>query len=222
MPWLRRWSPRWRRLPDAREAFLRAVGLAYDPRLAQVQRVLPWGGIAPGAEGLERAQDLAVTTLVGAADAPVLLALEALSCPPPPIKRAALDAAEEAEGPAGRRALVARTAVSAALERRPPVPLALREAVRAVEVPGLGVLRPGQAVAVDLGAAGWPFGKWAHACPGAGDGRAFAEAAVRVCSELGLRAAPQRLRRRRVRLAWGLERLLWRFEARAGARGGGA
>lgn len=84
------------------------------------------------------------------------------------------------------RALFARAAVSAALERRPPVPLALREVVRAVEVPGLGVLRPGQAVAV----------------------------------ELGLRAAPQRLRRRRVRLAWGLERLL--VEARAGARGGGA
>lgn len=208
-PALRRWSPRWRRLAVARAAFLRAIGLEYDPRLSQVQRTTPWGAVAAGEEDLERAQDWAVTTLVGAVDAPVALALDALACRVPPIKISAL-AEAEARAPGGAARLRARRRVDAALERRGPIPLLLREVAEAVEVPGLGLLQPGAAVAVDAALAGYPFGAGPHACTGARLGRAFAEAAALVFAELGLEVDRPPGRRKRRRLVVSLPELIVR------------
>ena len=211
VPGLRRWSPRWRRLAGAREAFLRAIGLGSDPRISQVQRVTPWGDTAAGEEGLERAQDRAVTTLIGAVDAPVALALDALVSPPEPGPED-LEARREADGPAGTRALGARRKVGTALRWRGPIPLLLREVTAPLEVPGLGLLPRGTAVAVDAAGAGFPFGWGPHACAGARLGRAFAEATVRVCSYLGLEVARRPGRRVRRRLVATLPALWMRVE----------
>lgn len=199
VPGLRRWSPRWRRLAGAREAFLRAVGLPTWHEFQEELGTFPWVRVTASRHENEREQDRAVTTLVGAVDAPVALALDALVTRGPAIKRRDLDDAEAA-APGGARALFARRRVAAALEQRGPIPLLLREVVREVEVPGLGLLQPGAAVAVDAASASFPLGWGPHACTGARLGRAFAEAAVRVCSYLGLEVARRPGRRVRRRL----------------------
>lgn len=166
-PPLRALSPRWRMLAKARAAFLAA---------AEVPSV-------------EAEEDAAVTLLVGAADAPVSVACEAVRV------RAAYPDSQAA------------TAVSAAL-RSPPVPLLLRRATLPIELAGVGVIRPGEAVAVDAGAAGLPFGLGPHACSGARLGRLFAEEAVAACQRLGVRVLPQRVRYVRRRLVVAPERLM--------------
>ena len=213
VPALRRWSPRWRRLAAARVSFLRAIGLDRPAHpFADARVVAPWGAFVAGEEGLERAQDWAVTTLVGAVDAPVALALDALACRVPPIKLSAL-AEAEARAPGGAARLRARRRVEAALERRGPIPLLLREVVAPLEVPGLGLLQPGAAVAVDAALAGYPFGAGPHACTGARLGRAFAEAAALVFAELGLEVARPPGRRKRRRLVVSLPELIVRRRA---------
>ncbi len=129
----------------------------------------------------ERDEDRAVTLLVGSVDAPVVLACAAM------IVQSSVTMAPS-------------TAVNAAL-RVPPVPMLLRRLVRPVDIEGVGVLREGEAVAVDAGASGLPFGFGPHACVGARLGRMFAEEAVAVCDRLGVRVVPQRVR-------WGRRRLV--------------
>ena len=174
---------------------MRAIGLDVRPSAYGAMGDVLWH--KDGAS--EEARGRAVTTLVGAVDAPVALALDALVTRGPAIKRRDLDDAEAA-APDGARALFARRRVAAALEQRGPIPLLLREVAEPFEVPGLGLLQPGAAVAVDGDSAGFPFGWGPHACAGARLGRAFAEAAVRVCSYLGLEVARRPGRRVRRRL----------------------
>lgn len=66
----------------------------------------------------------------------------------------------------------------------------------------------GEAVAVDAGAAGLPFGLGPHACSGARLGRMFAEEAVAAFQRLGVRVLPQRVRYVRRRLVVAPERLM--------------
>jgi cytochrome P450 len=61
--------------------------------------------------------------------------------------------------------------------------------------------------------AGFPFGWGPHACAGARLGRAFAEATVRVCGELGLEVARPPGRRERRRLVVSLPELIVRRRA---------
>lgn len=168
-PPLRAVSPRWRMLAKARAAFLAAAEV-------------------PSSEAEE---DAAVTLLVGAVDAPVALACEAVRL-------------------AGTRnpEILGHAAVAATLRRSPPVPLLLRRATLPIELAGVGVIRPGEAVAVDAGAAGLPFGLGPHACSGARLGRMFAEEAVAACQRLGVRVLPQRVRYVRRRLVVAPERLM--------------
>lgn len=168
-PPLRAVSPRWRMLAKARAAFLAA-------------------GEVPS---MEAEEDAAVTLLVGAVDAPVAVACEAVRL-------------------AGTRnpEILGHAAVAATLRRSPPVPLLLRRATLPIDLPGVGVIRPGEAVAVDAGAAGLPFGLGPHACSGARLGRMFAEEAVAACQRLGVRVLPQRVRYVRRRLVVVPERLM--------------
>lgn len=179
IPPLRAISPRWWRLG--------AAGRQLDTLL----------GCHPGSI---RA-DIVRTLILGAADAPVLLALEALAWWE---RNADVEHARSSE-----------SIVDEVLADHPPIPLIVRETADLVQVYVRSESGPvecsyaeipaGGAFAIDAGRAGLPFGAGPHACLAGLVGRSFAVAALEAARAIDLHMKPGK--RGRVRCGHGYRQI---------------
>lgn len=169
LPPLRLCSPRW---------------WAQGPAAQVLDRLM---GVEPGSLDADAIR----TLILGAVDAPVALALDA-------IHRWATVHGRDPRIEAG-------AVVDEVLAESPPIPLILRQAERDLEVwlpTGRAEIRAGEAFAVDAGPAGLPYGVGHHACIAGQLGRTVAVAALHAVRCHGGDLAPGERGRTRLVHGW--------------------